>query len=725
MPNEIKLVGCVPDPLLSNLKALGIFRIVAEQVDPHVRAYWKNNNFILQTEMTKEDLVTFFLEKYLPTPIVSPWNNGGGFYDKDAKSMDAIINTKSNRMKEYQDVIKKTKAIISTIIPEYLDFPIQLKNAKNDKEIKKIVKEIKTITNEKKDKILRQCRNMLDDKIIQWFDAAYVTATQKPSYGPILGTGGNDGRFEISENFMNWISELLIKNDLKRSVYSKREALLKNSLFAEYAYLEDSSFAYFHPGRYIGPAICGDDKKYSILNPWDFVLTIEGTMLFAGSISKRSNSKRAAFPFTTYSSTAGYYTACKENTRGEIWIPLWDHPATYQEIKHVFNEGRAQVHTKDADSGVDFARSVVNMGTERGISAFHRFGIFERKGLAFLAINLGTIKTDTKPAVGLLTDLDYWLSNIKKIHQRSKNSPKSMDSLLRRINGSVIDFCTYGTQTHLQQILVMAGKIEHLISHSSNFINNDVRPMPSISYEWVKKCYDSTPEYRLAVSLATIYSENNPIRKNLEPINSEKDLTWKPKNPSFVWKNANLVNNMVSILKRRCIESRMTNKRIQLDATIPAPLKDIMQFINGNVNYDKIADLLLALSTIKYHNKELPDYYNERELWEIPDMIPEQYIILKSNFPPTKHNIKNTDLIFESNVLELLKSNRIDMAINIMRRRLFISGHPISTYSKGNLLTPIQQEHKMVQMVASLLFPIREYDMKKILSNIYIHEKTR
>ena len=728
MSNKIKLISCAPDSLLSNIKALGIFRIIAEQADFTVKAYWDNNDFVLQTNMTKDDLLTFFLEKYIPTPIVSPWNNGSGFYKSGAELVDVILNSKDSRIKEYQSVIKKTKEIILTVIPAYRNFHKELKNLEDkkekehdkkrkkmvDNEIKEHVKGMKKIIEEKKNEILQQCRNMSDDKIIPWLDAVYVTTNKDPSFGAVLGTGGNDGNFEISLNFMKWVSELLIKNESKRSVYARRDSLLRNSLFDEYADLENSSIAYFHPGMYTGPAVSGVNTKYSVMNPWDFIFTIEGTMLFAGSISRRSNSRRAAFPFTTPSSTAGYSTACDEKTRDEIWIPLWGNPTTYGEIKHVFNEGRSQINSKNVSSGVDFARSVVSMGTERGISTFHRFGMFERKGQAFFAINLGAISTNTKPEANLLTEIDSWLDRIKKL----QNLPESMDSLLRKMNNSIIDFCTYGTPFHLQQILIIIGKIEHHISHSS-LIRDDVDPIRPLSYKWLQKCYDGSPEYRLAVSLAAIHSEDNKIRQNLEPVKLEKNWMWKEKSPSCVWKNTGLVNNMIEILRRRCIESQMNQKQIQLYSSIYAPLKDVMQFINGDINYNKIADLLLPLSTITHNGVNPPDYNNQRELWELPELIPEQYIILKSNFPPTKHSIENTNLLFEPNVLELLKSNKHGNAINIMRRRLFVSGHPISTYSNGQTSIHISQKYLASQLIASLLFPIRDSDMKKILANIY------
>ena len=83
---EIVLAGCAPIPLASYLKALGVFRLVAEQKDKNTRGCWRDETFVLDTILTTEELVRFFLHEYRPSPIVSPWNGGSGFYFREGKS---------------------------------------------------------------------------------------------------------------------------------------------------------------------------------------------------------------------------------------------------------------------------------------------------------------------------------------------------------------------------------------------------------------------------------------------------------------------------------------------------------------------------------------------------------------------------------------------------------------------------------------------------------------
>ena len=83
--NVLRLGGCTLEPLGSYLKALSVLRLVSEQADGSARGWWDRGSFCLETELDEDRLVAFFLESYAPTPILSPWNGGSGFYPKDRK----------------------------------------------------------------------------------------------------------------------------------------------------------------------------------------------------------------------------------------------------------------------------------------------------------------------------------------------------------------------------------------------------------------------------------------------------------------------------------------------------------------------------------------------------------------------------------------------------------------------------------------------------------------
>src|SRR6266536_5814188 len=107
MKNQISLRGCAPEPLIHYLKALGILRLVAEQLDPQVRAAWHSDTFMLETIKSEDDLVDFFLNQYRLTQVVAPWNGGSGFYDGDDTSgVDAVLSRESERFDDYKETIK-------------------------------------------------------------------------------------------------------------------------------------------------------------------------------------------------------------------------------------------------------------------------------------------------------------------------------------------------------------------------------------------------------------------------------------------------------------------------------------------------------------------------------------------------------------------------------------------------------------------------------------------
>ena len=90
------------------------------------------------------------------------------------------------------------------------------------------------------------------------------------------------------------------------------------------------------------------------LNPWDLLLCLEGTLLFAAAATKRLEGTSAgavAFPFTVRAVGAGAGTVAlgdEANARAETWFPLWDRPASLAELAGIFAEGRVQVSGRTA-----------------------------------------------------------------------------------------------------------------------------------------------------------------------------------------------------------------------------------------------------------------------------------------------------------------------------------------------------------------------------------------
>src|SRR5690606_9191330 len=130
--------------------------------------------------------------------------------------------------------------------------------------------------------------------------------------------------------------------------------------------ISDLSVGQFAPGGAGGAnAGLGPDAK-SRLNPADFVLMLEGAVLFTAAPHRRleSNTKsRATAPFAVSGQSAGYASASptEDSARGEQWVPLWSTAITIRELRRVLAEGRTQLGEKTANVPVDLARSVARL----------------------------------------------------------------------------------------------------------------------------------------------------------------------------------------------------------------------------------------------------------------------------------------------------------------------------------------------------------------------------
>ena len=62
-PHEIVLDGCAPVPLAGYLKALGVFRLIAEQADTEARGFWRNERFVLRTRFPERRTRALFPER--------------------------------------------------------------------------------------------------------------------------------------------------------------------------------------------------------------------------------------------------------------------------------------------------------------------------------------------------------------------------------------------------------------------------------------------------------------------------------------------------------------------------------------------------------------------------------------------------------------------------------------------------------------------------------------
>ena len=388
------LPGLRPEPLASYLAGLGLFRVLGEQADGNATAAWTADGLAITTHV--QDLAQWLADEYKPMPVLSPWNGGSGFGSKDKeplRRLDSIRANSTARLADLRAAIEVAEKVIS--------------KARRAGWITEA-----GVTD--KAAVVLELRNQCPDELLPWIDASIVLADDETFFPPILGTGGNDGRLEFSTNFHQQLMDLIGDTSEKhrtRALAAARDLLEGTQTIP----VSDVPIGQFNPGEAGGPGSSRFGAASSLANPWSYVLTVEGAVLFAASAARRNQhaAGRAAMPFTVNPSPDGATSgAAGEESRGEVWTPLWRTDFTLPEVKQLFAEARASWRGRPARRAVDFYAATRTLGVTRGIDEFTRYGLQRRNGLAFTAVPLDRVVVRERPAVQLSARIEDWATRV-------------------------------------------------------------------------------------------------------------------------------------------------------------------------------------------------------------------------------------------------------------------------------------------------------------------------
>ena len=258
----------------------------------------------------------------------------------------------------------------------------------------------------------------------------------------------------------------LISADTGKPIPRAGEAL-QSSLFAEAATgLSSASIGQFAPGSVGGVNMSTGLEGKARVNGWDFVLMLEGAIVFAGAVSRRlesTDSSHPAYPFAVESIAAGFGSACLDEqsaTRGELWAPLWVRPSGFPEVRSLFREGRLPLGGRSARDGLDAARAIAGLGADRRIVAFERYGFVRRFGNNHLATPLGRRFVEPSPAGELLSDLDRsrWLYTLR-VKAASDDASASLRGAVRALEDTIFAVLERKQPSReVQDLLVSVGR---------------------------------------------------------------------------------------------------------------------------------------------------------------------------------------------------------------------------------------------------------------------------
>jgi CRISPR-associated protein Csx17 len=592
------LDGCTPEALAHYLKALGVLRVVAEQRDPHARGFWRNEAFVLVTSLDRGDLLDFFASSYEPTPLLAPWNSGSGFYPKDNKEgIDPIRRSTSRRFAPYRQAIARAEDLLAgrTAAPR----------------------------DEDKSALLSGYARTQTDLAYAWLSAAVaINRDGDGRYPALLGTGGNDGRLDFTNNFMQRLVELVDVDT--GAARASGIGLLDLALFGgARAGLVDRAIGQFLPGAAGGANSTAGLGAVGRMNPWDLVLMLEGAVVLRVASLRRLDGAelaQAAAPFALRNTTEGYGTASAgdSSARGEQWMPLWSNAASLTEVKHLFGEAKLASGRASAQNALEAARAVARIGSARGLTSFRRFSFIERNGQSNLAVPLGSIAVHESAYVRLLDQLDGWLDAFRGA-LRSGHAPSSFAADLRSVEGAAFACTSRHADPRAWQRLVMAlGEAEQgMVRRPKATYEARLRPLPRLSAAWLNAVQDDGPETRVAIAIASAtgpvgrdFEALGPIRIHCAPL-SRSQLTFETtseglaKDPDVVWIGRNVVDDLAACVLRRAITGRRAGCRsFPLDGSEFALLTDVAAFIEGRLDDGAIGSLARGLMSVQF---EPPD----------------------------------------------------------------------------------------------------------------------
>ena len=633
------LRGCAPRPLSNYLRALGVLRVIAEQTDSSARGYWHDEAFVLMTRLDERALVEFFLHRWRPSPFVSPWNKASGLLGDDPKGVGPIERTTASRFEPLREAIQMAKVLTAEMkaavtaerdvkeeanrITDKADREARRNDPEYKQRLAHAAKACKTL----KDELQPACQRRWRGPALRWLKAAVVIGSDGDAKFPaLLGTGGNDGKLDFTNNAMQRLGDLF---DLKSADGEPREGAeirLRAALLGETAPgLLVGGIGQFAPAASGGANSTSGPLGKSLLNPWELPLLLEGALLFAAGTSRRlggASSAQTAAPFSARSWSVGYGSAAAadEGARGEQWMPLWTRPWRASEVAALLAEGRCQLGSSATDSAMDVARAIARLGVARGVTAFERYGYIERNGKSNYAVPLGRWTVRVEPRARLLDDLDTdrWWARIKRAAGDS-NAPASLARLERALGHAAMSALAHGSESaRWQTVLLALAELEaQLVESGAYAAAKRLGPIPRLSVDWIAAIDDGGIELPLALALAGAGAGHS---HKGSPVDAAR-RHWLPLDPfgrRFATREGGLVHDprvvmtarraesdLIALVQRRLVEAQSSRARtfpLRARWGTAASVAEIAALVREEVDLDRTLWLARALSALDWES---------------------------------------------------------------------------------------------------------------------------
>jgi CRISPR-associated protein Csx17 len=598
---ELVLEGCRATPLGGYLTSLGLLRAVTRVLDSTATGCWRRQRFVLDTTVgTVPELVAALTRDFLPEAIVSPWNSGSGFADngKDrtaAAGLRWVRESTGDRWARFRTAVQAADRVVT--IGRGRGW-----GGKGDDLWDKAAKP----------RVLALCRAEFPDSALAWLDAAVVLGSDNSTvFSRLLGTGGNFGRQELSVTYLA---------RARAALEDRRGIAWLSSLLTgdESVPYERGTVGQFDPGRAGGIQSSTWEKRddEGFVNPWAFLFTLEGTLLFASALVRRHGAEyaHAALPFQVPGTTGVHDTAAPgEQALSEIWAPEWSAPLHIGELEHLLGEGRADWRGHPARSGLDFVRAIAALGVDRGIDAFQRHIVVDRLGQNPLAIPADRVEVVARGAVGLLAGLDRWLDTAGRVPASTQVATQ-----VRALEQALYRHARTGQATELVEVMAALGRTHEAVGRSGG-ARRVVPPLTldngAALAEHLTGIAEHDPELRVALALATARDRPAGTMTGLRPLlsavgQSGRRVDWTDR-PALCPLSAGLAAALAQVARRRAFPGTVAEApgvepaavrgvRIAFARGMVSRASDIHALVTGDSDDTRISALLSGLLTIDW-----------------------------------------------------------------------------------------------------------------------------
>jgi CRISPR-associated protein Csx17 len=545
-------------------------------------------------------------------------------------------------------------------------------------------------TSEQRRELLESFRDELSDLGILAMDSVLTSRTGHASDNPIFLGRGKAGNSEIFRAFWSYFL-----------AFQDRAAdLTRTSLFPGHFSVWDKEKS---PGTPFFPDAI---KTYNNglgwvvatfpFNALDYLLAVEGALALRGTASRTlaANSRRfAAFPFVFDSGEDLVDDSGDiKGTASSIWLPLWNRPATFAELSSFIGDAQARLPGKEARFSAEFARALRIQGVDAGFASWQEFR-FKMKASRVPWVCTGRYlgpTSDRRPLElnDALAPLDEcgFLDQFEPRFKGNKVDSRSPHPIRSAINSVIEEAVTAPSSENALAILSQLYPACQKLAQSNSFRETLRRspvffdPLPQRSWEYLLEGMVS-PEFRIARALASIagfsiqangeYSEVQPFLGSLLPLNLDYGRCQLEKNSKqAVWSASDLSHDLARTLSRRYLDSLRDN-RPALMSCRPARLADILAFLNGELNDNRIARWTEALSLISWHWDKKDEgtdstlsgeEQSTMEEANTPPAIPPAYAALRS--------LLEVECEWQGNDASLWKKRRSQRPISLLCQRV-------------------------------------------------------